>query len=87
MRENCTYGSEGGEARAFPTPIIEREPSMGPRLRGCRKRGDHGVRDSIATLKTVSLAKARAHTTSAHACYRPLPRAALAQGRRFFGQQ
>jgi hypothetical protein len=21
MRENCTYGSEGGEARAFPTPI------------------------------------------------------------------
>ncbi len=21
MRENCTYGSEGGEAEAFPTPI------------------------------------------------------------------
>ena len=21
MRENRTYGSEGGEARAFPTPI------------------------------------------------------------------
>jgi hypothetical protein len=21
MRENCTYGSEGGEANAFPTPI------------------------------------------------------------------
>jgi len=21
MRETCTYGSEGGEARAFPTPI------------------------------------------------------------------
>ena len=21
MRENCTYGSEGGEAKAFPTPI------------------------------------------------------------------
>ena len=23
MRENRTYGSEGGEAQAFPTPIIE----------------------------------------------------------------
>ncbi len=22
MRENRTYGSEGGEARAFPTPIV-----------------------------------------------------------------
>jgi hypothetical protein len=22
MRENRTYGSEGGEAKAFPTPII-----------------------------------------------------------------
>ena len=21
MRENCTHGSEGGEAKAFPTPI------------------------------------------------------------------
>jgi hypothetical protein len=21
MRENCLYGSEGGEAKAFPTPI------------------------------------------------------------------
>ena len=24
MRENRTYGSEGGEARAFPTPIRRR---------------------------------------------------------------
>jgi hypothetical protein len=23
MRENRTYGSEGGEANAFPTPIVE----------------------------------------------------------------
>ncbi len=22
MRENRTYGSEGGEAKAFPTPIV-----------------------------------------------------------------
>ena len=25
MRANRTYGSEGGEAKAFPTPIEERE--------------------------------------------------------------
>ncbi len=24
MRENCTYGSEGGETRVFPTPINKR---------------------------------------------------------------
>ena len=23
MRDNRTYGSEGGEAKAFPTPIVE----------------------------------------------------------------
>lgn len=26
MRENCTYGSEGGEAKAFPTPIPLADP-------------------------------------------------------------
>ena len=26
MRENRPYGSEGGEAKAFPTPIIEPYP-------------------------------------------------------------
>jgi hypothetical protein len=25
MRENRTYGSEGGEAKAFPTPISQSE--------------------------------------------------------------
>ena len=48
MRENCTYGSEGGEADAFPTPInllaprrrLLRQPKannfshkLGPRVR------------------------------------------------------
>ena len=30
MRENRTYGSEGGEAGepAFPTPIVETAPSL-----------------------------------------------------------
>lgn len=27
MRENRTYGSEGGEARAFPTPIQQPAPA------------------------------------------------------------
>jgi hypothetical protein len=31
MRENRTYGSEGGEAKAFPTPI---EAQL-PRLNDC----------------------------------------------------
>ncbi len=26
MRENRLYGSEGGEAKAFPTPILMRAP-------------------------------------------------------------
>jgi len=30
MRENRTYGSEGGEAKAFPTPIaVAVLPSLG----------------------------------------------------------
>ena len=39
MRENRTYGSEGGEARAFPTPITRDEDSrkiVGARLRATR---------------------------------------------------
>ena len=36
MRENRTYGSEGGEAKAFPTPIRApaRRPSLDARFRG-----------------------------------------------------
>ena len=36
MRENRTYGSEGGEAKAFPTPIRTRHarPSLDARF-GC----------------------------------------------------
>jgi len=28
MRENRTYGSEGGEAKAFPTPMCVREDAL-----------------------------------------------------------
>ena len=30
MRENCTHGSEGGEAQAFPTPIRPSTSSLAP---------------------------------------------------------
>ena len=33
MRENRTYGSEGGEAKAFPTPICVREDALSA---GCK---------------------------------------------------
>jgi hypothetical protein len=29
MRENCTYGSQGGEAKTFPTPISKRASASG----------------------------------------------------------
>jgi hypothetical protein len=29
MRENRTYGSEGGEAKAFPTPIAAAQQTRG----------------------------------------------------------
>ncbi len=35
MRENRTYGSEGGEAKAFPTPIGEWERFV------CRKKKNY----------------------------------------------
>ena len=44
-------------------------------------------RRSLVTLKTVSPAKAGAHSTSAHRCYGLLPRATLGQERRFLGLQ
>jgi len=31
MRENRTYGSEGGEAKAFPTPMCVREGALSAR--------------------------------------------------------
>jgi hypothetical protein len=31
MRENRTYGSEGGEAKAFPTPIEANVPQAAAR--------------------------------------------------------
>ena len=34
MRENRTYGSEGGEAKAFPTPIADAPQRLAPRWRG-----------------------------------------------------
>lgn len=44
MRENRTCGSEGGEAKAFPTPIMLRclwSPAVeGHRDEGARGRGD-----------------------------------------------
>ena len=37
MRENRTYGSEGGEAQAFPTPIGDQVSPPHPSFRlGCR---------------------------------------------------
>ena len=43
MRENRTYGSEGGEARAFPTPIGYRHRlnARHPRVSGdpCAREG------------------------------------------------
>ena len=42
MRENRTYGSEGGEAKAFPTPIrADTKPLevLGSRLRGNERNG------------------------------------------------
>jgi len=50
MRENRTYGSEGGEAKAFPTPISE--PNRGLRKRNAR------VRDrAAASLSGPSLSR------------------------------
>jgi len=50
MRENRTYGSEGGEARAFPTPIrfaAQRSAPPGVKaggLRGMPRAGLNGWR-------------------------------------------
>jgi len=37
MRENRTYGSEGGEAKAFPTPIAACRYNVSPRVREGRR--------------------------------------------------
>jgi len=37
VRENCTHGSEGGEARAFPTPIGALGRKAGQRRRPCQR--------------------------------------------------
>ena len=66
MRENRTYGSEGGEANAFPTPIgfpirgslaemlVEEPRDLGEDLLGLRRRGVEivlGVRHALVDLK------------------------------------
>jgi len=37
MRENRTYGSEGGEAKAFPTPISRGDTTKRRREPGSRE--------------------------------------------------
>ena len=49
MRENRTYGSDGGEAHAFPTPIEGIQADRESRFRAC---------EGIAQLKIVIRAKA-----------------------------
>src|SRR5258708_32608838 len=45
MRENRPYGSEGGEAKPFPTPITDRVSVIGKRLNAPVQRRPHGQED------------------------------------------
>src|SRR5258708_17284604 len=45
MRENRPYGSEGGEAKPFPTPITDRVSVIGKRLNASAQRRPHGQED------------------------------------------
>jgi hypothetical protein len=39
VRENRTHGSEGGEAKAFPTPIVAGQQHLGILSRLAERRG------------------------------------------------
>ncbi len=49
MRENRPYGSEGGEAKAFPTPILLLLPQRATAWSDARRATFAGVDSKIST--------------------------------------
>jgi hypothetical protein len=53
MRENRTYGSEGGEAKAFPTPIAAAQQTRGEHRRGPARAYECGGFWPLANLRAL----------------------------------
>ena len=51
MRENRTYGSEGGEAQTFPTPIAEQKDEQKDTRESTAKRHSNGRATAVDPVK------------------------------------